>query len=89
MFHFFPFLDDHLKIHIFIGFVAFSILFFFCFSVSNIKKTKTKNAIFFSKTSFLTSPQFCENTILAQCDIYKYAKNHYKNGGNSKNLDQF
>ena len=58
-------------------FVCFS---FFCFYFSNVKKTKTKNAIFFSKTSFLTSPKFCKNTILAQCDticVFKNTTKHY------------
>ena len=43
----------------------FSFFFnFFYFYFSNIKKEKTKNAIFFSKTSFLTSPKFCPNKTL-------------------------
>ena len=58
LFDFFIFLDDHLKNTIFIGCVAFSI-FFFSFSVfSNIQRKN--NVIFFSKTSFLTSPKFCK-----------------------------
>ena len=62
---------------IFIGFFGLFhfLFFFFCFYFSNIKKTKTKNAIFFSKTSFLTSPKFCKNTILAQCDTICVFKN--------------
>ena len=55
--------------------------------------TKTKKAIFFSKTSFLTSPQFCKKkyTILAQCDTIcvNIPKKHYKNGETVKNLDHF
>ena len=61
---------------------------------SNIKKAKTKNAIFFSKTSFLTSPKFFTNTVLAQCDticVFKNTQKHYKKGGETvkTNLDQF
>ena len=37
--------------------------FLSCLTFSNIAKAKTKNAIFCSKTSFLTSQQLCENTI--------------------------
>ena len=50
-----------LKKPIFIGFLGFFPFRFFplfCFSLSNIKKTKTKNAIFYSKTSFLINPHF-------------------------------
>ena len=57
-----------------------------------MKKEKTKNAIFFSKTSFLTSPKSCKNTILAQCDticVFKNTPKHYKYWENSENLDQF
>ena len=88
-----------LKNPIFIGFFGFFpfLCFFFCFcfysSLSNIKKTKTKNAIFFSKTSFLINPKFCKNTILTHCDticVSKNAKKHYKTGEKQqKNLDQF
>ena len=71
-----------------LGYLAFSIFLFFCFYFSNIKKTKTKNAIFFSKTSFLTSPKFCKNTVLAQCDTICFfnTPKHYKHGGNSEKL---
>ena len=56
IFCFFTFLDDHQKTLFLRGLLAFSILsVFFCFYFSNIK-----NAIFFSKTSFLTSRQFCK-----------------------------
>ena len=76
-----------------LGPFPFSFFSFFCFYFSNIKKEKTKNAIFFSKTSFLTSPKFCKNTILTHCCticVSKNAPKHYKNGENSeKNLDQF
>ena len=78
------------KKHIFIGFFClfhFVCFSFFCFYFSNIKKRQQKNAIFFSKTSFLTSPNFCKNTILAQCDticVFKKTQKHYKNGENSE-----
>ena len=55
-------------------------------------KKKNKNAIIFSKTSFLTSSNFCKNTVLAQCGticVFKHAQKHYKNGGKNENLDQF
>ena len=76
-----------LKKPIFIGFGG--LFHFICFSfflflvLQHKKDKKTKNAIFISKTSFLTSPKFCKNTILAQCDticVYKHTKKHYKNG---------
>ena len=64
----------------FFHFVVFPIFLFL-----QHKTTKTKNAIFVSKTSFLTSPQFYKNTILAQCDtfcVFKLApKTLYKLGG--------
>ena len=53
---------------------------FLCFSVSNIK-TKAKNAILYSKTSFLISRQFCENTILAQSDTNKHTIKIGENNG--------
>ena len=46
--------------------VCFFHFVFVCFSCSNKQKTKNKNASFYSKTSLLTSRQFCENTIWAQ-----------------------
>ena len=85
-FCFFTFLDDHLKKTYFyrvFGPFPFSFFSFFCFYFSNIKKEKTKNAIFFSKTSFLTSPKFCKNTILTHCCticVSKNAQKHYKTG---------
>ena len=62
---------------IFIGFWGLFHFFFsfLCSYFSNIRKTKTKDAIFFSKTSFLTSPEFSKNTILAQCDTICVFKN--------------
>ena len=85
-----------LKKPIFIGFFWFFSIFFFFFFLFLFfqhKKGKTKNAIFFSKTSFLTSPKFCKNTILTHCCticVSKNAQKHYKNGENSeKNLDHF
>ena len=86
-----------LKKPIFIGFFGlchFTFFSFFCFYFSNIKKEKTKNAIFFPKTSFLTSPKFCKNTILTHCCticVSKNAQKHYKNGEKQwkKNLDHF
>ena len=69
-------------------FWPFPFFSFFCFYFSNIKR-KNKNAIFFSKTSFLTSPKLCKNTILAQCDticVLKHAPKHYKNGESSENI---
>ena len=58
-----------LKNTIFIRLFGLFPLSVFCFYLSNMKKKKkTKNAIFFSKTSFLTSPKFCKNAILSQCD---------------------
>ena len=54
--HFFTFLNDHLKKPIFIGFFG---LFHF-FSVSISPTQKTKNAIFFSKTSFLITQNFAK-----------------------------
>ena len=80
---------------IFVGIFGLFHFLFFCFYYSNIKKEKTKNAIFFSKTSFLTSPKFCRNTILAQCDticVFKNTQKHCRNGGKTvkkKNLDRF
>ena len=96
-FCFFTFLDDHLKKTIFIGFWGlFHFLFFsfFCFYFSNIKKEKTKNAIFFSKPSFLTSPKFCKTLfwhIVALFLFLKMPRKHYKTGEKQwkKNLDQF
>ena len=78
-----------LKRPCFIGFFClfpFCCFSFFCFSI-NIKTPKTKNAIFFSKTLFLISRQFCENTILAQCDticVLNKPKNTKKLGENSE-----
>ena len=40
----------------------------------------------FAKTSFFTSRQLCENTILARIDticVFKHAPKHCKNGGSS------
>ena len=71
---------DHLKSTIFVVFVPFP----FSVSLAAAKKTKTKNAIVFSKTSFLTSRQFCENTILAQIAticVINIAQNTIKMGG--------
>ena len=77
-FCFFTFLDDHLKktyfYRVFWPF-PFSFFSFFCFYFSNIKKEKIKNAIFFSKTSFLTSPKFYKNTVLTHCDTICVSKN--------------
>ena len=79
---------------IFIGFLAFFhfVFSFFLFLCLQHRKDKNKKCYFFSKTSFLTSRQFCENTILAQCDtIWQIAflnipPKHYKNGESSKKL---
>ena len=71
----------------FIGFWFFFSIFF-CFYFSNIKKNK-KNIF---ENLILTSPKFCKNTILAQCDticVYKYTPKHYKNGENSENWTNF
>ena len=58
--------------------------------------TKTKNAIFYSKTSFWTSQQFRENTILAQSDticVFEHTQKTQNKFGKKKtvkkNLDQF
>ena len=94
-FSFFSFLDDHLKNTICTGFFGLFpfCFFFFCFSCGNIEKTKTKNAMFLSKTAFLTSRQFCENTILAQIDticVFKHARKDYKTWGKQfKNWTSF
>ena len=48
--------------------------FFFLFLLLQHKRDKTQNASFFSKTSFLTSRQFCKNTILTQCDTICVSK---------------
>ena len=66
---------------IFIGFFGlfpfsfFSFFFFFLFLFLQHKKDKNKKCNFLSKTSFLTSPKFCKNTILAQCDTICVFKN--------------
>ena len=83
----------------FIGFLGlFHIFFcfvfsFFCFYFSNIKKEKTKNAIFFSKTSFLTSPKICKTLFWHTVALFVFLKmppKHYKNGENSEtNLGHF
>ena len=85
-----------LKNPIFIGFFAifpFLFFFFFLFLFSNIKKKKTKNAIFFSKTSFLTTQNFAKTLFWHTVTLFvlqKKPKKHYKTGENSKkNLDQF
>ena len=77
---------------IFIGFFGlfhfFFFFFFFLFLFLQHKKDKNKECNFFSKTSFLTSPKFSKNTILAQCDticVFKNApKTLYNWGKNSK-----
>ena len=93
IFSFSHFLMTTLKKHYFWRFFAFVhilcvcvcvFFFLFCFSCSNIEKTK--NAFFFSRTSFLTSWQCCENTILAQIDticVYNFLahpKKHFQMG---------
>ena len=86
--HFSHFWRTTFKNTIFIGFLGlFHFVFFFWFSVSNIKKTKTKNAIYISKTSSLTSRQFCKNAILAHIDticVFKHTPKHYKIRENSE-----
>ena len=79
-----------------IGFLAFSIsfFFFFLFLFLQHKKEKTNNVIFFSKTSFLTSPNFATTLFLHNVTLYlcfQKCQKHYKNGGGEtvKNLDQF
>ena len=56
----------------------FSFFLPFLFLYLQHKKSKTKNAIFFSKTSFLTFPKFCKNTILTHCDTICVSKNAQK-----------
>ena len=87
-FCFLTFLDDHFKKHYFyrvFGLIYFS---FFCVYFSNIKKEKTKNTIFFSKTSFLTSPKFCKKTLFwHNVTLFVFSKippKHYTNGENSE-----
>ena len=74
---------------IFIGFFGlfhFVCFSFFCFYFSNIKKTKTKNAIFFSKTSFWHPQNFAKTLVWHNVTLFVFSKmppKHYKNGGNS------
>ena len=72
---------------IFIGFFGLLHFFFFMFLV--LQHTKNKKCNFLSKTSFLTFPKFCNNTILAQFGticVFKHTPKHYKNGENSETL---
>ena len=85
-----------LKNPIFIGcfFAIFPFCFFFFFSVSIFqhKKEKTKNAIFFSKTSFLTTQNFAKTLfwhIVTLFVLQKKPKSTIKLGKTAKNLDQF
>ena len=53
-------------------FVCFSL---YCFYFSNIKRQKQKKSNLLFENLMLTSPKFCKNTILAQCDticVYKH-----------------
>ena len=66
----------------------------FQFLFSNIKKEKTKNAIFFSKTSFWHPPNFAKTLFWHTVALFVFLKmppKHYKNGENNekKNLDHF
>ena len=95
-FLFFTFLDDHLKTKtIFIGsFGLFHFFFsFFCFYFSNIKKEKTKNPTFFSKTSFLITQNFAKTLFWHTVTLFVFLKmppKHYKLGKTAKKkLDQF
>ena len=67
--------------------------FFFLFLFSNIKKKKTKNAIFFSKTSFLITQNFAKTLFWHTVTLFvlqKKPKNTIKLGKTAKkNLDQF
>ena len=77
-----------------VGLFPFCVCFLLLLFCLQHKKDKTKKCNFFSKTSFLTSRQFCENTILAQYDticVYKHTQKHYKIGEDpwTQNLDQF
>ena len=84
-----------LKNPIFIGFfVIFPFLFFFSVSIFQHKKEKkTKNAIFFSKTSFLITQNFAKTLFWHTVTLFvlqKKPNNTIKLGKNSKkNLDQF
>ena len=87
----FTFLDDHRPTNYFYRVFwpfPFCLFFFFLFLFLQHKIDKTRNAIFFLKTSFLSSLKFCKkkkkNTILAQCDticVFKNTQKHYTNGG--------
>ena len=62
---------------------VFHVFHMFSFSFSNIKKTKTKSAHFFSKTLFLTPWQTAKNyfrTPTHYLCFFKITKKHYKIG---------
>ena len=79
-----------MKSTLFIGFrsLLFQFSSFFCFSCSNIRRQKqTNKAIFFSKTSVLTSQHICENTIWHKLTLFvfcEHAQKHYNMGKNSE-----
>ena len=79
----------------FIGFFGFGLFpcccFLFLFLLQKHEKD-TKNAIFFSKTSFLTSRQFAKTLFWHKLTLFVFInipRKHYENGGKQwKNLDQ-
>ena len=90
------FLHKHPKNTIFLGFFwncLFPFFSCFLFSFSNIKKTKTKSAHFFSKTLFLTPWQTAKKLFSHPYTLFvffKIPKKHYKTGEKQakKILDQ-
>ena len=77
-------------------FCYFPLFVFFLFSVSLFqhKKEKTKNAIYFSKTSFFITQNFAKTLFWHTVTLFvlqKKPKKHYKTGEKTakKNLDQF
>ena len=80
------FLHKHPKNTIFLGFFwnfLFPFFHVFSFSFSNIKKTKTKSAHFFSKTLFLTPWQTAKKLFSHPYTLFvffKIPKKHYKTG---------
>ena len=75
-FWFFTFLDDHLKKTLFFRFFCYFPFFFFsffCSYFSNIKKNKKCN--FFSKTSFLITPNFAKTLFWHTMTLFVFQKN--------------
>ena len=91
------FVHNHPQNTIFLGFFFWNFRFpffhVFSFSFSNIKKTKTKSAHFFSKTLFLTTWQIAQKIFSHPYTLFvflRYPKNTIKLGKNKqkKILDQ-